>query len=145
MTITAPAPTATVVQPSTDPTIPALLKDEGGFFRLVNGRRMPTNEPGIAVLDGTPAESALATMESLHKSITALQAQYAEHEAIVKTTMGDHSVATLHGQRVVTWRWGQRKDIDRALAEAIVTAEQYAMISIPTPQRPFEPKFKRSR
>jgi hypothetical protein len=136
--------TATVVTPATDAVVPALLKDDGGYFRMVRGRRIPVNEPGIAILDGTPAESSYASAEALDRSIKALQAQYDEHINIVKAVVGDKSVAMLKGQRVVTYRWGQRTDVDRALTQAIVSDEQWDMIAVPSPQRPFEPRFRKS-
>lgn len=143
MTVTTGAPVVAPQPPTTDPTIPALLHDEGGWFRTVNGRRIPANERGIAVLDGTAAEVAYDAAQALDKSIKALVRQYDAQVEIIKTAVGEKKVATLRGRKVITWGWSTRRSLDPTLAEAILTPEQYETVKQETPSRSFEPAYRK--
>lgn len=141
MTTTTEAPVAP--QPVADPTVPALLHDDGGYFRMVGGQRIPQNAPGIAVLDGTPAEAAIAAMISLNTAMEALKAQYEAQVLIVKDVIGDRGVATLHGERAVDWLWSTKTLTDNLLVKALLSPADWKTVTRLSPSRSFAPKFKR--
>jgi len=130
-------------QPSDAEMEPAVLKDASGYFRMVRGVRIAINEPGIAVLDGTPAEAAYRSAASLNAAMTALKAQYDAQIAIVQEVVGHRKVATLGGEKVVTWGWATRTSTDNALVEALMPPEQYETVKRSTPYRSFEPAFRK--
>lgn len=104
---------------------------------------LPTNSPGVAVLDGTPAEAALSTLLALEAAQAALHGQVTVAKDTIKAVMGDRAIATLRGEPVVDWAWGSTTTVNSALLKA-ENPSLWARVTRTSPRRPFNLKRNRS-
>lgn len=135
----------TAPQPTDDEMVPAVLRDESGLYRIVNGVRLSINEPGIAVLDGTAAEAAWTALVTLEKSIESLKEQAEVQREIVKAVVGQKGVATLKGQVVLDFKYYVENRMSSSLAQALLPPRLLKAITTTGSKRSFNPKWKQHR
>jgi hypothetical protein len=104
----------------------------------------PVNEPGIAVLDGTPAEAAYRTLCALDNAAEALNSQREACKNEIKAVMGNMAIATLRNEPIVDWTWSSTTTVQGALLKAL-DPTMWAKVTRTTPRRAFNLKKNRQK